>query len=396
MRTLVLTNRRLDSRQSGYDLRVVNLCAHLPGEVHLVVAPYQAPGTARRGLPVDGVFASVEELPPLQGRVTGWRRHLRLSNAHFLQITRPAAFDAARARLAEVVREKDISHLVVFGGDVAELAAGIDVPRTVLDVCDSTGLTARRALEGVTRRARWISDRVDVTRKSRTEARFPDHFGLVTAISDPDARAVEGGRHPAGTVRTIPNGIDEAYVGDLPPAGDRRGVVFWGNLAFGPNHEALWFFLHDVFLPHLRDKDVELCVIGGSPPSWLTDAAADEPLIRLAGYVEDLPSGVAPYPVMINPMRTGSGLKNKVLEAFALGRAVVTTRRGVEAMPEVRDGVHVLCADDAPGLADAVLAVLDEPARGEELRRAAHELVLAHYRWGVIGPRWSELVTTGM
>lgn len=393
MRFLALTSRHIESRQSGYDLRVANLCAHLPGEVHLVVAPFQPPGEARPGLPLDGVFDSMEELAPLRSEPAHPRRHLRLSNEHFLELSRPRAFATARARLLDVIREREITHVVVFGGEIAELCAGMDFPgrpRVLLDVCDSTALTADRARRSGSL-VRQVKERVDVARKRRTESKLVDGFDLVTTISDPDSRAVEG-RRPTGSVATVPNGLDETYVRPLPATGTRRGVVFWGNLGFGPNRDALRYFTDHVYRPRLRDRGVELCVVGADAPPWLVDLAAADPGVRLTGYVDDLPDTIAQYPIMINPMRSGSGLKNKVLEAFGLGLAVVSTPLGVEALPQARDGEHLAAADDGAEFAAAVLSLLDDDVRRERLRHAAHTLVQDEYRWEAVGREWCRKV----
>ncbi|MHC1562401.1 glycosyltransferase [Actinomycetospora sp. C-140] len=394
MRFLVLTSRRLESRQSGYDIRVAHLCAHLPGEAHLVVAPMEALGPPGPGLPgTEDLFASTEELPALTGPAKSLKRHLRRSDDHVLAAFHPAEFARAAARLQEIVDERGITDVVVFGGDVAELAATLRGPRVTLDVCDSTALTTHRSLAWSSTPAqglrRW-KDRLKVHRKRATESRFAGRFDRVVTISAADSRAVEGRRAP-GTVGVVPNGVDEAFVGPLPAPGERRGVAFWGNLTFGPNRDALWFFVHQVWLPTLRHEGVELCIVGAGAPDWLVEIAAREPLLTLTGWVDDLRPVVRRYPIMINPMRSGSGLKNKVLEAFGLGLVVVTTTMGVEALPEVVDGTHIVVADDAAGLAGAVLAVLDDAPRRETVRTAAHSLVNEVYRWDVIGRAWSAL-----
>lgn len=397
MRILVLTSRRIESRQSGYDLRVAHLCAHLPGEAHLVVIPLEDGRESAQptpGLAVDPLFASVEVLsafPPGRERA---RRYLRLSNDHYMQLSRPARFATARDRLREIVAERGITHVVVFGVALAELGRTFDGIPVLLDVCDSGALTAERALSGSAQPShglqRW-KDRLALRRKRATESRLPDRFDVVATISEPDTRAIERLYGRSGVVATVPNGVDEAFLRPLGDPGTRRGVVFWGNLGFAPNRDALWFFLHEVWEPHLRAEGVELCVVGPNAPSWLAQLATQEPLITLTGYVEDLRTAVAPYPVMINPMRTGSGLKNKVLEAFGLGVVVVSTRLGVEALPEVRDGEHLLTAEGPGAFADAVRTVLKDPDRARELRAAAHRLVEDHYRWEAVGRQWASL-----
>ncbi len=394
MKSLVLTSRPIQSRHSGYDLRVANLCAHLPGELHLVVAPLVPAADPRPGIAIDEIFDSIEELLPMLAGRLSVRRHLRLSDDHFVHRAMPAAFAAARDRLRAVVEERDITHVIAFGGELAELAATLDHPTVVLDVCDSRSLTARRALEWSahppTGLHRWRR-RLALHRVSATEARFPERFGQVTTISEPDSRAILELHGPATNVHSVPNGVAEPFLAPLPVPGARRGVAFWGNLGFGPNAEALWFFVREVYLPVLRDADVELCVVGADAPEWLTELAAREPRIVLTGFVEDLRATVSPYPIMINPMRTGSGLKNKVLEAFGLGLAVVSTPLGVEAVPAARDGVHFVAAAGPAALGSAVLDLLTDEPRRRSIRGRANALLHELYPWEVVGRSWQSL-----
>ncbi|MEJ2862291.1 glycosyltransferase family 4 protein [Actinomycetospora flava] len=394
MRILVMASRRIASRQSGYDLRVAHLCAHLPAEAHLAVIPLEDETDGPVGITVDPLFASIEVLtafPPGRERA---RRYLRTSNDHYMQLSRPGRFAAARDRLREIVTEKEITHVVVFGVALAELAVTLEGVTTVLDVCDSGVLTSERALSGSAHPSHGVQlwkDRLALRRKKATEGSLPDRFDVVVTISEPDTRAIERLHGSRGVVRTIPNGVDDAFLAPLPEPGTRHGVVFWGNLGFAPNRDALWFFLNEIWEPHLRDAGVELCVVGPNAPSWLAELAAHEPLIVLTGYVEDLRSAVAPYPVMINPMRTGSGLKNKVLEAFGMGVVVVSTRLGVEAIPEVRDGASLMTAEGPGAFADAIRTVLKDPELAAELRAGAHRLVEEHYRWDAVGRQWADL-----
>ena len=80
------------------------------------------------------------------------------------------------------------------------------------------------------------------------------------------------------------------------------------------------------------------------------------------------------------PVRAGSGLQNKVLEAMAAGTPVVTTPRAAAAL-DAEPGEHLLVAEDAAGLAAAALDLLRDPARARVLARAARALVERRYRW---------------
>ena len=394
MDVLVLISRPIVSRQNGYDLRVANLCAHIPGALHLVVAPLGPPDVAEQTLSVDGLFDSANVLEPLQGSHKRPRRHLRLTNDRVLELSFPRPYAMARDRLRAIAQSHQISTVVVFGSNLAELAATLHHPHVIIDVSDSVALTARREIQfGAGRlsgRRLWKA-RLELRRWRATEARLPHRFRQVTTISPPDTRELETLAGPGSNVLTVPNGVEAAFLGPLPEPSRRRGVAFWGNLAFGPNDEALRFFLNDVYRPMLRPAGVEFCVVGPNAPRWLIDFAAADTGVVLPGYVPDLRANVTRYPVMVNPMLTGSGLKNKVLEAFALGIAVVSTPLGVEALPEVRDGIHVLEAEDGISFGNAVLDLLENERRRLALRAAANSLVSQHYRWEVIGASWRAL-----
>ena len=401
MTTLVLASTRVDTLHNGYDLRVAQLCALIPDELHLLVVPVHPPGPAHcpGPLPVrtptiarSTVFASVTECPPMLGGPPSPRRHLRLDNHHYLRMSRPREFAAARRMLSGVMADRGVRRIVVFGCDLVELVADLRSCPKVLDVCDSATLTKSRAFNhaGGFRGGKWV-DALDLYRARRTEARLPGLFDQVTTVSEVDTAEIVRLSGIGANVHTVPNGVNEAYLAPMPPPANRRGVVFWGNLAFEPNTDALSYFLDEVWFPTLRAAGVEVEVVGGNAPSWLVDVAEREPLIRLAGFAPDLRAAVSRYPVMINPMQTGSGLKNKVLEAFGLGTVVVSTARGIEALPGVRDGEHLVIAGDDAGFADAVLGLLDDPARRLRLRANANAMLHERYRWSVVGRPWRAL-----
>jgi glycosyltransferase involved in cell wall biosynthesis len=390
---LALASRHIRSAQSGYDLRVANLCRQTPGERHLMVVPLSAPDERAATIDASAIFATVRETTPLRGGPFSLSRHLRLSDDCFLRWSQPVAFAAAAEQLRAFVREQRIDRAIVFGGDLAEFAPALRGCEVVLDVCDSRSLTARRALEISTAvgRARWKAQ-VELFRTRATESRLPRRFGCVTTISEPDRRELLDLHGPADNLHVIPNGVGDRLLDPPGPAGTRRGIAFWGDLAFAPNAEALRYIVDDVFVPFLAARGVELCIVGDHAPRWLAEVAERVPGIVVAGFVPDLAGTVGQYPIMVNPMRTGSGLKNKVLEAFGLGLAVISTRLGVDALTAVRGGEHAVLADTPAELSREILALLEDGPRRERLRSNAHALLRARYPWDRVGREWRSLL----
>ena len=111
----------------------------------------------------------------------------------------------------------------------------------------------------------------------------------------------------------------------------------------------------------------------------------------MSGFQEDLASFVADKSVMVNPMIEGSGLKNKVLEAFAMRIPVVSTSLGVEAISG-NHGEHFLVADDPKVFSQLVLQLLDDENFARLLTDAASRMVLESYTWRVVGGKFDEVV----
>jgi glycosyltransferase involved in cell wall biosynthesis len=94
--------------------------------------------------------------------------------------------------------------------------------------------------------------------------------------------------------------------------------------------------------------------------------------------------------VVVAPMKSGSGIKNKILEALAMERAVVATPLAVEGIA-VTPGEHIVVATGAPQLAAAVLRLLADPAERRRLGRAGRALVKERYTWDACAARYESL-----
>ena len=396
MRTLVLTNRPVMLWRHGYDLRVANLCRHLDGERHLMVIPLQAPDRRPATIDPRTCFDTVIELPVDFVGGLSWRRHFRLSDANFLKRAAPRAFKDAVNHLRRRVADVGATHLVVFGGHLAEIAREAGCDATLFDVCDSSALTLRRRLQFAGGRpwspSRWRSG-LELMRLGGLEAGLPRWFRAVTTINEADSNEVRRlAGHGARNVHTVPNGVADVFLQPLDDTPRRRGVAFWGNLHFPPNAAALRHFMQDIYVPHLRQHDVEVAIAGENPPDWLRDIASSDPNVKVLGYVDDLAAAVRHHAVMINPMLLGSGMKNKVLEAFGLGLAVVSTGLGMESVPQAVDGQHWLQAEQPADFAEAVRSLLDDEPRRRRISTAANRLVHEHYRWNVVSRRFHTLL----
>jgi glycosyltransferase involved in cell wall biosynthesis len=150
------------------------------------------------------------------------------------------------------------------------------------------------------------------------------------------------------------------------------------------------YFHENIYVPFLAEKEIEWHILG-SGASESIQRIAEHKGVFLHGFVDDLFSEVSRHGVMINPMVEGSGLKNKVLEAFACRVPVVSTSLGIEAIGATPD-VHYLNADTPEDFADAVTRLLTNTSLASEIAENARQLVESNFQWGVIGERLESLI----
>lgn len=399
MTTLVVVHRPISTLSDGHDLRVWHLCRALSAFETLVCfcIPLVAGDGLRaepRTLPIHEIFA--DEVIPTTADLghPSWRRHLRWSEVYLYRLGYPRYYRNVVRAMQETCIEHSVTRLVVFGSGLAEFVLPFRDKKILFDVCDSAVLTHERATRYQCKRwsiefaRKWLA----LLRWKQTEKCLPNWFSHVTTISDADRRAITNLAGQDKNVTTVPNGVAldrSAMVERAAPK--RRGVAFWGNLGFAPNQEALRFFLDDIYRPYLGEYDIEVCVVGKDAGPWLTELAKANRRIRLMGYVEDLYSAIGEYPVMVNPMVIGSGMKNKVLEAFSMGMGVVSTSLGVEAIAGAAGGEHFLEANDPEAFALSVRQLLDNPEQTRRLGERGRRLVEQRYSWSAVSSKWVAL-----
>jgi len=161
-------------------------------------------------------------------------------------------------------------------------------------------------------------------------------------------------------------------------------LFFLGTLTWEPNIDGLEWFVADVWpLVKQRQPDAELVIGGNHPPQSLLDSAAADDALSVVGFVDDPEEYFTRARVSLAPLRFGSGMKLKVLEALTRGIPVVTTPIGAESIDAV-DGEHMFIADDAAGQADRVCRLLTEPDTWVAMRDAGRQLVRDRYTWDVV------------
>jgi len=335
-----------------------------------------------------GVAASVAEPTPIPSEHSTLRRvsdHLRsvLSGRVFTYYQYGSRAFADRLRATLRARTPDLVHL-----------DSLDVHRWVPDlppvpiICthhdvdsDLLRLRAGRVNHAALRRYLLLQ----AARLERLERELCPRFALNVMMSDMDARRLRALAPRAATV-VVPNGADTVYFQPNGTESVDGRVVFVGPTNTHPNRDAVEFLLAEIW-PGIRaaDRSTSLRLIGRNAPVDRKRYDA-EPGVTALDYLPDLRPALAEARCCVVPMRIGGGTRVKILDAWALGKAVVSTSIGCEGLDAV-DGENILVRDTPAAFAEAVLQVLHDAPLRARLERNARRTVVERYSWNVVGQR---------
>jgi glycosyltransferase involved in cell wall biosynthesis len=178
-------------------------------------------------------------------------------------------------------------------------------------------------------------------------------------------------------------GIDTSQYAFRPEGREPLTVLFVGSFRHEPNRVAMDWFVRQV-LPLIlgRQPEARLVVAGSEPPPVHTYADYSANL-EMLGYVEDVREPLSRYSVFVCPILSGSGVRVKLLEAFAAGIPAVSTVVGAEGLA-TEDGEFCALAFDATGFAERVLTLLEDPEEASAMARRAREEVVLNWDMAAI------------
>jgi polysaccharide biosynthesis protein PslH len=235
-------------------------------------------------------------------------------------------------------------------------------------------------------RDRWQSGRglsramhyIDLRAWERFERTITKHVQAVVVFTERDRQALAQLAHPTPVV-TIPIG---AVLPEQPldPIGDESlTLLFVGNFIHPPNADAAARLVNVIF-PRLQAHipGVHLHVVGDLPTAQIRELANET--VVVTGCVPDVTPYLDRAAVVVAPLRMGGGMRVKVLEALASGKAVVASPLAVEGL-DVVDGKHVLLAESDQEFVEAVVHLLRDPVKRVSLAVSARAWAIANLGW---------------
>lgn len=262
----------------------------------------------------------------------------------------------------------------------AEYVKDIHTTPKVIDFMDalSAGMHRRsHAQVGLGKWALRLLLSVEGTRLARYESRVFDYFDACTIISKNDRLLIP--HRDRNHIHIVPNGVD---LTDFSPPkekanSDKKVILFSGNMSYAPNVDAAHFLVREI-LPLLTHPRVEV-VLAGAEPSVAVKALAG-PQVRVTGWVDDIAAEYRQADLFVAPLRMGTGLQNKVLEAMASALPCVLSPHAFSPLGLPSTG-HAKVCQHAKDFAAQIDGLLADPTSAMSMAKKAREVINTHFTW---------------
>jgi len=288
-------------------------------------------------------------------------------------------------KLVSTLKSRQVSRIIVFRHYLADLGESLVAQfpgaRLELDMDDlesQTRVSLARAYLDLGKYGDAAAMLASAVQYKLLETRLPGSFAQILIAAEEDRLALA--RRGVRKVACRPNRVPSPRPApDLPPSGDLR-LLFVGTLNYAPNLQAVHRLLRSV-VPELRrqvDGKWRLTIAGRQAPLRLVEELRSVPEIDFVDDAPDLAPLYRQAQIALVPLRAGGGTKLKTIEAFAHGRAVVSTRHGVRGLAAVPDRDFLLAESDRD-FATAITALAHDRARLARVAQAGMELCRDNY-----------------
>lgn len=246
--------------------------------------------------------------------------------------------------------------------------------KIVLDRIDALSLNMKRRAENERnpiKKAIFYFEYLNVRHYERSAKRKYDWCVITSEV---DKMAIGD-----NNIIVVPNGVDTEYFQPQKIEKD-IDIIFTGNMGYFPNIDAMKYFSKDIMPKILRKRpDIKLYIVGTAPVNDIK-SLNDDKIVFVTGFVKDIREYLNRAKVFIAPLRSGSGIQNKILEAMACALPVVTTLYG-NAGIKAEAGKQLVMADEPFEFSQRVLELLKNEQKRIEVGNEARKMAISNFSW---------------
>jgi len=184
---------------------------------------------------------------------------------------------------------------------------------------------------------------------------------------------------PGLPVVVLPNGVDINFFKPMGLPEENFNLIFEGSMDYPPNEDAVIYFCKRIF-PLIKKEipNVKFFIVGKNPTKKVNALATTN--IVVTGFVSDIRPYLEKASVFVCPMRIGAGIKNKILQAWAMAKPVVATSASLGGL-KANPGQNIIVTDSPEKFAKETINLLRNKDKRYKLGIKARETVERYYSW---------------
>lgn len=289
-----------------------------------------------------------------------------------------------RNAIDQVLLEERFDVIQVHQSHLGQLLPDTEAA-TVLDMHDILSDHEYRRISTHTKFTYRVQAWLEWKKMQSLERRIARRFDVCVTVSEHDKKSLFK-LVPEVRAVVVPNGVDTNYFSPQTNAEQKKQVVFIGSMNYGPNSDGVLWFYNAVF-PLIKQeiRDIQFWVVGSNPSPDIMKLDGD-PNVKVTGFVEDVRPYIARASVIVVPIRLGSGTRLKILDAWSMEKAIVSTTVGAEGLAAVHRE-NILLADEPDQFAEGILGLLSDSELRYALGKTGRRLVKSRYAWSTIAPK---------
>ncbi|GAB4330854.1 MAG: TIGR03087 family PEP-CTERM/XrtA system glycosyltransferase [Bacteroidales bacterium] len=373
MKILVLLSRFPYPLEKGDKLRAYHQIRHLSRshELHLVALSDCPVSEADRAALKP--YCQTITIIPLPRPLIAWNILKAFFSGKPLQT---GYFYRCKAKriISRTIDEVKPDHIFAQLIRVAEYLKEVPVPKTI----DYQDVLSKGVDRRIRKAAFWMKPvlKLEYRRLLKYERMVFDLFDHKTIISYPDRDLIP---HPEKEkISVIPNGVDFSFFS--PREADKtHHIVFTGNMGYPPNVDAAKFLVKEILpVVHKEIPDARVMLAGATPHPDVKALGGTH--VTVTGWMDDIRDAYSAAGLFIAPMRIGTGLQNKLLEAMAMKLPAITTPLANNAL-NAQNGKNILVGSTAEQLAQHIIFLLNHPEKAKELAEEGYRFVRNNFDW---------------
>jgi sugar transferase (PEP-CTERM/EpsH1 system associated) len=385
MKLFVLTSRIPYPLEKGDKLRIFHQLKHLSKNHSIYLCALQLPFSKEHKEARAVLSGFCEEvhfikLSPLQ---IGLSLFKSFENKQPFQ-TALFTDKSAKKTIAKLIKTIEPNHIYCQLTRVAEYVRFAKLRKTI-DYMDAFSKGMERRKQKASFLFKWLYQ-WEANKQKAYENQVFDAFDRHTIITQEDQKHIDHSKR--STITVIPNGVNENYF-KPQVATPKYDLVFVGHLSYGPNVDAAKFLCKEI-LPIIKKNipQVKVLLAGAHPTKSIQNLQSES--ITVSGWLNDIRIAYSSSKICIAPLRMGTGLQNKLLEAMAMQIACVTTPLANKALQAPSDAIHV--GETAQEIAGRCIELLSNSEDRECQAKKGNQFVRETYSWSKSTAQLEELL----